>query len=180
MDYNLKIVKIDLFIFRLIFSLTANALFFNDSTMHKIYTAQGKFDLEYQIPQIVYSTLIVSGINILMNYLALTENDITSLKSIQSPLIIKRKKRCIIYKVFICFIIGFLLLLFFSFYLSCFCYIYENTKIHLFKDTAISFCLDLIYPIFLCLIPGIFRRCALRKNGKNCLYKFSQIIQQFI
>ena len=82
MDYNLKIVKIDLFIFRLFFSLTANALFFNDSTMHKIYTEQGKFNLEYQIPQIVYSTIIVSGINILINYLALTENDIISLKSI--------------------------------------------------------------------------------------------------
>ena len=180
MDYNLKIVKIDLFIFNLLFSLTANALFFNDSTMHKIYTDQGKFNLEYQIPQIVYSTLIVCGINILINYLALTENDIISLKSIQSPLIIKIKKRKIIYKVFIYFIISFLFLLFFSFYLSCFCFIYENTKFHLFKDTVISFGLDLIYPLFLCLIPGIFRRCALKKTGKNCLYKFSQIIQKFI
>ena len=160
--------------------MTANALFFNDSTMHKIYTDQGKFNLEYQIPQIVYSTLIVCGINILINYLALTENDIISLKSIQSPLIIKIKKRKIIYKVFIYFIISFLFLLFFSFYLSCFCFIYENTKFHLFKDTVISFGLDLIYPLFLCLIPGIFRRCALKKTGKNCLYKFSQIIQKFI
>ena len=179
-DYNLKIVKIDLFIFILIFSLTTNALFFNDSTMHKIYKDQGKFDLEYQIPQIVYSTLIVSGINILINYLALTENDIILLKSIKLFLVIERKKRRIVYKVYLYFIFSFFLLLIFSFYLSCFCFIYENTKIHLIKDTAIGFGLDLIYPIFLCLIPGIFRRCALKKSGKNYLYKFSQIIQEFI
>ena len=90
--------------------MTANALFFNDSTMHKIYTAQGKFYLEYQIPQIVYSTLIVSGINILMNYSALTENDITSLKSIRSPLIIKRKKDVLFIKFL------FVLLLVFCYY----------------------------------------------------------------
>ena len=99
--------------------------------MHKIYQDNGKFNLEYQIPQIVYSTLIVSGINTVINYFALTENDIISLKFIKSFLKFKRKKKFIVYKVYIYFIICFLLLLFFSFYLCCFCFIYENTKIHL-------------------------------------------------
>jgi len=174
------VVKIDLFSFILIFYLTTNALFFNDSTMHKIYKDKGEFNLEYQIPQIVYSTLIASGINTVINYFALTENNIISLKSIKSVVIFKRKKRFIIYKVFIYFIISFLLLLFFSFYLFCFCFIYENTKIHLIKDTVISFVLDLIYPIFFCLIPGIFRIIALKRKGKKCLYKFSQIIKEII
>ena len=160
--------------------MTTNALFFNDSTMHKIYKDNGKFNLEYQIPQIVYSTLIVSGINTIINYFALTENDIISLKSIESTAIRERKKKFTIYKVYIYFIISFLLLLFFSFYLCCFCFIYENTKIHLIKDTAISFCLDLIYPIFLCLIPGILRIIALKRNDKRYFYKFSQIIQEII
>ena len=148
--------------------------------MHKIYKDKGEFNLTYQIPQIVYSTLIVSGINTVINYFALTENNIISLKSIESTVVNERKTKFIIYKVFIYFIISFLLLLFFSFYLCCFCFIYENTKLHLIKDTAISFCLDLIYPILLCLIPGIFRITALKRNDKKYFYKFSQIIQDII
>ena len=124
--------------------------------------------------------LIISEINIITNYFALTENDIISLKSIESTVGVERKKKFIIYKVYIYFIISFLLLLFFSFYLCCFCFIYENTQKHLIKDTAISFGLDLIYPIFLCLIPGIFRIIALKRNDKKYFYKFSQIIQEII
>ena len=162
-DNNLKIVKIDLFSFLFIFSFTTNALFFNDSSMHKIFNDQGNFNLEYQIPQILYSTIIVSGINALIQFLALTEKDIISLKSIKSKSIRKRKKIYIFLKVFIYFIISFLLLLFFSFYLCCFCFIYENTKIHLIKDTSISFGLNLIYPIFICLIWNFQKICIKKK-----------------
>ena len=46
----------------------------------------------------------------------------------------------------------------------------------------ISFGLSLLYPIGLCLIPGIFRCPSLRasKQDKECLYKFSQIIETII
>jgi hypothetical protein len=59
-DYNSKIIKINLFFFTFTVNYTVNALFFNDSTMHKIYEDGGKFDFIYQIPQILYSTLISS------------------------------------------------------------------------------------------------------------------------
>ena len=88
--------------------MTTNALFFNDSTMHKIYKDNGKFNLEYQIPQIVYSTLIVSGINTIINYFALTENDIISLKSIESTDVVERKKNLLFIK--------FIYILLFAFY----------------------------------------------------------------
>ena len=67
----------------------------------------------------------------------------------------------------------------FWYYISCFCAVYKNTQIHLIKDTVISFSLGLLYPIFLCLIPGIFRIPALtsRKNSKECLYRISTIMQ---
>ena len=79
------------------------------------------------------------------------------------------------------FIISFLLLLIFGYYISCFCCIYENTQIHLFKDSLMSFFISLIYPIFICLIPSIFRIAALssKKGDKCCVYKFSKIIELF-
>ena len=57
-DYNSSIIKIFLFFFSFSSDLTINALFFNDDTMHKIYNDKGKYDLLFQIPQILYSTLI--------------------------------------------------------------------------------------------------------------------------
>ena len=53
-DYNSKIIKILLFFFSFGLDLTVNALFFTDDTMHKIYQDKGKFNLLYQIPQILY------------------------------------------------------------------------------------------------------------------------------
>ena len=95
---------------------------------------------------------------------------------------IKKKReieRCLKIKLILFFIISLILMLFFWYFISCFCAVYKNTQIHLIKDTLISFSLSLFYPIFLCLIPGIFRIPALRapKQNKEFMYKFSKIIQ---
>ena len=178
-DYNSKIVKIDLFFFSIIFSLVINALFFNDSTMHKIYIDEGSYNLEYQITQIVYSTLISSFLNLLLKILSMTENNIIELKNIKKYNIANKQKTRIFLKINFYFILSTLLLLFFGYYLACFCAIYENTQIHLIKDTAISFGLGMVYPIFSNIIPGIFRISALNKKGRKIRYKFSQILQVF-
>ena len=54
-DYNLKIIKIDLFLFNFALFYKINALFFDDDTMHKIYKNKGTFYLIDQLPQITYS-----------------------------------------------------------------------------------------------------------------------------
>ena len=56
-DYNVRILKIDLFFLNFSIYFTVNALFFNDNTMHKIYEDQGSFNFIYQLPQIIYSSL---------------------------------------------------------------------------------------------------------------------------
>ena len=61
-DYNSKIIKIILFFFSFALYFTINALFFNDKTIHKIYEDHGKFNFIYQIPKILYSTIITSFI----------------------------------------------------------------------------------------------------------------------
>ena len=66
-DYNSLTIKLSLFLFAL--SYTINVLFFNDSTMHKIYKDAGSYDFIYQIPQIIYSSIISNIINILFRLL---------------------------------------------------------------------------------------------------------------
>ena len=182
-DYNSKIIKIYLFFFSFILSYVVNALFFSDSTIHQIFVDGGSYNFIYQIPQIIYSSLISSIVNIIIKTLSLSEKNILEIKHEKIITNLQKKSKEIIkylyinFKLF--FIICFLFLLFFWYYISCFCAIYKNSQIHLIKDTLISFGLSLLLPFFICLIPGIFRIPSLRTSGKNleCIYKISKIIQ---
>ena len=148
--------------------------------MHKIYKNSGSFNLIYQIPQILYSSIISMIINMILKWLSLSEKDILIIKQEKDiNLIISKSKdteKRIKNKFNIFFIISLLLMLFFWYFISCFCAVYKNTQIILFKDTLISFGLSMLYPFGLNLLPGMFRIPALRaeKKDKMCLYNFSQ------
>ena len=184
-DYNSKIIKIDLFFVSFVIYFTVNALFYNDDTMHHLYQNKGSYNIEYKLPQIVYSSLISIILNTPLKLLALSNNDILELKNkkINNNFDVKEKElnKKLSIKFVLYFIISFIFLLLFWYYLSMFCAIYRNTQIHLIEDTLISFGISLIYPFDIYLFPAIFRILAL--SGKNkkreCLYKFSKILQKF-
>ena len=181
-DYNSKSIKICLFLFSFALYYTVNALFFNDATMHKIYIDEGKDIFICQLSNILYSTLISSIINIIIKNLSLSEINIIEIKNNKEKEKNINKKKCLIIKFKLFFILDFLFLILFWYYISCFCAIYKNTQFHLIKDTLISFGLSLLYPVGLCLLPGIFRIPALRasKQDKECLYKISKIMHNCI
>ena len=58
-DYNLSTIKISLFLLAFSLYFTINGFFFSDDTMHKIHEDNGAFNIIYQIPQILYSTIIL-------------------------------------------------------------------------------------------------------------------------
>ena len=147
--------------------------------MHKIYLDEGDFNFIYQLPQIIYSSLISAVISILIKYLSLSEKNIIEIKNKEK---FEEKYnnlvRILKIKFALFFIFAFFLLGFFAYYITCFCGIYVNTQIHLIKDTLISFGLSLIYPFGIYLLPGLLRLPALKakKKNKEYLYKFSQFI----
>ena len=181
-DYNLISIKISLFLVSFSLFFTINGFFFNDITMHKIYINLGNINIIYQIPQIVFSSVISIIINYLLKILALSERDILQIKrkKVLKDLIQEAKyiKNFLKRKIIIFFIICFLLLSFFWYFISCFCGIFINTQIILIKDTFASFLVSLIYPFGLNFIPGIFRIIALRnkQKHKNCIYNFSKVV----
>ena len=182
-DYNSQIIKYFLFFFFFAVHFTINTLFFNDNTMHQIYEDKGSFNLIYQIPQILYSSLISAVINTLIKYLSLTEKNILDFKREKKvneiDNITNKLLKALKIKFILFFILTILLLSFFQFYVSCFCGIYINTQLHLIKDSVTSFALSLIYPFGIYLVPSIFRILSLRaeKKDKECMYKFSQLLQ---
>ena len=180
-DYNSKIIKISLFLFSFTLYYVVNALFFNDSTMHKIYEDEGSFNFIYQLPQIIFSTIISAIINAIVKFLSLSEKKILSIKDEQNNVKLKASKvlKCLTIKIILFFILIFSFLLFFWYFLSCFCAVYINTQISLINDTIISFGLSLLYPFIINLLPGISRLYALytQNKDKKCIYNFSKFIQ---
>ncbi len=57
-----------------------NTLFFRDSTMRRIFIDQGKFKLIYQIPQILYSTLISIIMTFILKRLSLSQNELIKIR----------------------------------------------------------------------------------------------------
>ena len=180
-DYNSKIIKIILFLFSFALYFTINASFFNDETLHKIYEDQGNFNFIYQIPQILYSSIITSIISVIIKFLSLTEKNIIEIKKVENNILEKSSKllKCLVIKFVLFFLLIFLFLFIFWYYLLCFCGVYRNTQIHLIKDTLISFGLSLFYPFLLVLLPGILRIKSLNGQKSECMYIMSKIIQIF-
>ena len=184
-DYNSKIIKIDLFGIGFTLYYTVNALFYNDDTMHNIYENEGSFDIEYQIPKIIYSSLISMVLNTLLKILALSNEGIIYFKGNKTKTNVKKRAQVLRYnlriKFLLYFIISFIFLLFFWYYIAMFGAIYKNTQIYLIKDTLISFGLSMIYPFGIYLVPGFFRIPALSnpKRKRILLYNFSKVIQWF-
>ena len=181
-DYNLLSLKIALFLLSFSLYFTINGFFFNDETMHKIHKDKGAFNIFFQIPQILYSSVIPAIINMILKLLSLSEKDILDLKSEKDINNVgqksKKTRQCLLTKFVSFFIISVLLLVFFWYFISCFCAVYINTQDILIKDTFISFGLSMLYPFGLNLLPGFLRMPALRatKKDKKCLYKISLLV----
>ena len=181
-DYNVFLLKFSLFILSIALFFSINTLFFRESTMHQIFSEKGKYNLLYQIPQVLYSTLISFFMNLILKKLSLSQNDLIDLKQEEDQMKAKKladkSKKLLQIKLYIFFFLGLLLFLFFWYYITAFAAVYTNTQIHLIKDTLLSFGITMAYPFPINLIPGIFRLNALKdgKKNKELIFKIGQII----
>ena len=81
-DYNLLTIKISLFLLSFSLFFVINGFFFTDETMHNVFEDNGSFNFVYQIPFIIYSSLITYVINTILKSLSLSERKILDLKNI--------------------------------------------------------------------------------------------------
>ena len=150
--------------------------------MHKIYVDKGQYNFFYQIPQILYSSIISSVITVILKYLSLSQKSVIKIKQINEFndmvqkyfLLLKNFK----FKLIIFNLLGLAVLFFNWYYITLFCAVYANTQSHLLTDTFTSFGLSLVYPFILSLFPGLLRIPALKseKKDRKVLYQISQLI----
>ena len=185
-DYNSGIIKMFLFYFFFNLDLAINALFFTDDTMHKIYQDKGKYNLLYQIPQILYSTLISRFFDSFIRIFALSQENIVQFKQEKNSIDINRRGKKLLkilkIKFTIFFILAFIILILLGYYITCFCGVYINTQIHLIKDTIISLIISLLVPFIIYLLIGIFRILSLKveKPTRKLLYQFSSFLENWL
>ena len=181
-DFNLKFIKIILFIFSFTLYLTFNALFFTDDSMSHIYKEGGKFDFLYNLPKTIFSGICCGIINFLLKFLSLTQNDIKKLYNIQNEkkiyLELSKFVKCWKIKLIIFYILIFIFMISFHIYIGTFCTVYINTQKHLIKSTIISYVLSMIYPFGICLFTTLFRKLSLYYKNKF-LFILSKIFQLF-
>ena len=179
-DYNIFLLKLGFFLISLSLYFAVNTMFFSDDSIHKNYEEEGKYNFIYQIPQLLYSTIISAITNIILKKLSLSENDILKIKENldigKAREESKKVKRCLKIKVILFIIIGLIFLIFFWYYISCFCCVFKNTQIPLLKDTIICYGLSMLYPFGLNLLPGLLRIPSLKKNDRKTLYIISRIL----
>ena len=182
-DYNSLIIKIYLCFYNFNLTYVVNALFFNEGTMHQILEDEGKFNFLFQFPQIIYSSIISYFFGMVLEYFALSEDDILGFKAEKvMKMALKKTKKLLItleIKFTHFFILSFVFLLLFWYYIICFCVVYKNTQYHLIKDTIIGFGTGLLTPIGTKLLPVLFRLIGLKKK-KKYLFLASKILQIFL
>ena len=153
--------------------------FFSDDTMHNVYENEGLFDISYQLPIIIYSSLISMFLGALIQMLGLTSDAIADFKQNEQVSNINERGQKFIktlkIKFIFYFISSYVLLIFFWYYISMFGAVYRHTQFLLLKDTLIGFALSLFTPFILYLLPGFFRIPALSAPNRRCLYNFSKI-----
>ena len=176
-DYNLFQVKFCLLLLSFSLFFTINGFFFTDETMNRIYEDNGYYDIVYQIPQILYSTLISTIFNTIFKRLSLSEKQLLSIKKekniSKAKEITAKIRKNIKIRIVLFHTIGLLFIIFFWYYISCFCAVYKNTQIILIKDTLISFMISMVYPFGINLFPGMFRIPSLRRKEKDKKYLYN-------
>jgi len=185
-DYNISYIKFARFIFFICTDMAMNVYFFSDDSMHKVYLNYGKFNFIQQIPQIIYSTLVLNAVEIIICYLSLTDKHIYQIKALKNY----KSNKITIFHILKCIkmkLIGFFAFtsVFFFFYwysIASFCAVYQNTQIIFIKDCISSFLTSLTTPFVIYFLTSVLRLISLRdvtKKRYKCVYKLSGILPIF-
>jgi len=176
-DYNPKLIKISLFFILFTNMYIINVLFFNESTIHKIYKDGGIYNLANFVKDIICSFFIAHFLYIIIKYIFLSERNIVNFKNRTKNANFEKLKTLLSFKYICFFILGFLFFAIFWYYLSSFCAVFKNSQIYLIKNTLICLIISFVYPFVINLLPCTFRIISLRRKSRKWIYNISKVLQ---
>ena len=186
-DYNLFSIKLSKLFLSVCSDMAFNVFFFADESMHRRYENGGGYDFVGQFAQMFYATIISQILQIIVNYLTMTDIHYYQLKEKKKNNSLTRGEalsiiNCIKIKIIVYFSSTFLLFLFFWYASAAFCAVFENTQGIFVADSYMSFLMGLIYPFALYLAPTALRIISLKakkKQNLKILYSLSDKIPIF-
>ena len=147
-----------------------NALFFNDEAIHKINQDNGSYNLSTQISSVLYSAIISSFINFIVEFLAFSHKDIIKLRYYKNTKEALIEKMPLIKKLKIKFVLYFAMTIIFNalffYYITAFCAVYSIIHAHMITDSLMSFFLTVSYSVVLSMISSIIRIYSLKRENK--------------
>ena len=162
-----------------------DALFFSNDSMHNVYASGGSYNFGYHFAQMVLTIIVYEALQVLLNFLTLTDIDYYKIKAKKDTISQKEVVdfiKCIKYKLIGFYVFTFLVFLFYWYLNSAFCAVYEYTQGIFAVDSIVCFIFALIYPLVLYLAPTGLRKisfiCQKTKN-LGIVYKISQLIPIF-
>lgn len=169
-DFNLRLLKISLFLHSFSLTMAFNAFFYSDSTMSRNYHNRGNIEFLYSLPKTIFSSVFCKIISFLMEFLSLSQSSVEKInkeKEIEkAELYSQQFIRYLRIKTLIFFILVTLLNIFFWYYISAFCAVYVNTQKHLIKDTFLSFFEEMLFPFPISLLATTFLWFGIKKKIK--------------
>ena len=132
-NYDSRGIKIIILVCNFCLNICINQLFFTESTMHKIYTEESKYNFMDHLSQIVLSTIISSVIITIVKLIILTDKAINTFKKSFSVIQKKEAKknaknlmtRIKIKYIIFCILVVILTVIFW-YYVACFCAVFIN------------------------------------------------------
>ena len=180
-DYNIRIIKICLFLIFFVIHYTINTLFFTKALIHEIYKDGGAYNISSVFSKIICSFFISYFLCSIIKYLSLSERLVIEVKFQHTYGKAEDKaekvRRLFIIQNILFFSLSFIFLIFFWYYLSSFCAVYQNSQIYLIKNVLFSFGLSFLFPFVLYIIPSILRIFSLKSKNTEKVYIISKFIQ---
>ena len=186
-DSNLYLfyIKLSFLIFTFEISFFLNSLFYTDEYISEAYHNNGNLYFAPGLPKAICACI---ALIIIRNSLKMITNNKVELKQILIGKInnnninikyythlIRMKLEKLSNKLIVYFIIVIIFGLFFLYYVTAFCAVYRYSQKYIFTGFLISFCLDIIFSIAICLFISFLRFTSIKMKAK-CLYCLSDIL----
>jgi hypothetical protein len=179
---ELRTIKISFLLFGLEISFFLNAIFYTDKYISDTYHNNGILNFFSSLPKAIYSFIVTLILSTLLKMLSNSKKQLEKIieekdKNHNYLEAVKNELNKLNKKLYIYFIIIFILGFVFTYYSSAFCAVYKNSQAFWLLGCFESFALDLLTPFAICLALAGIRYLAIRKKNK-CIYKIYSILEK--
>ena len=178
---HLFIIKLSFLVCNFQISFFLNAFFYTDEYISNAYHNDGVLDFFSGLPKSIYSFFATLFITNLLRMLSNSKSELKRLirnkrNDNNYVIFVNNKLLKLKRKLYIYFLLVFLLNLLCLYYVSAFCSVYYYSQKYWFFGFLESFGLDSLLAIFICIFISLFRYIAI-KNRVKYFYIVSNIIR---